>query len=153
MGKTKVQQQHIVLKNKKYKKRSRAGQQVPATRVAIDTDTDNLIVILKDIIKTSKDIDIKIQAKNKLKEIQLNRCEKEMNWRSSKYISNGNVPACIKDYTNRDGMFIIRKDMSREEYVIDRINFLEGKSILTVKMKKELKDLKKEYAGMGVVVG
>lgn len=153
MGKTKVQQQSGELKNKNYRSAAKGHYCKPLVPINIDPATKQLIAILTDIIKTTKNTDERVQARAKLKELNKAQ-EKSMDWKTAKYIGNGDVSqvfqAMRNTRTNKKLLVLNQKQLDLDALII-RINELEYKvANSTVKArvkeaKKQLKELNKQY--------
>lgn len=153
MGKTRIQQITCTLTNKDYRKKTK-GLCKPLVPVNISDDKKLLIKTLGEVIKTSKDFDMKFQAKAKLKELRRG-LEKSMDWKTAKYISNGDISEvfkvmkCVPD--KKKNILVLNQKELDFEKLVREISRLEDKvatslvKVRVIEAKKKLKELYKVY--------
>lgn len=155
MGMTKAQKLLSTLpKNKDYYKKMKGKKPVDVMRVSIDPQTKQLMEVLESIIKTSKILEERQQAKAKLKELKKFQCERTMDHKVAKFIGNGDVANTFKGLRcvpNKKQLIILNKKELELEALINKINAIEEKLATTqvkaraIRYKKELKILYKQY--------
>lgn len=153
VGATRQQQITCKPSNTEYRKKTK-GHCSPLVPVNIPDDVKLLKVTLEYVVKNSKDIDLKIQAKKRLRALNFS-LEKSMDWKTAKYISNGDISEvfkgmkCVPD--KKKNILVLNQKELDFEKLVQEISRLEDKvatslvKVRVIEAKKKLKELYKVY--------